>query len=119
MKENISVSAYRENPAIVLDMINKFLDGSSTGTLQIELVHSQGEFLSEDYEKTRHDRAYLWLEQRWNGWLSFSDHVQLLLDFENYLKENQLELVPPPTEEENTTHLVWILRKSIPVDGCL
>jgi hypothetical protein len=106
VKEKISVNAYRENPTILLDVFNKFLDGSGTGTVQIELRRVQAEFLPEDYEKARRERITKWIND--NFVEAYPEGIDeggieaLLLDYDTYQQENQLvELVPPPTMEIN------------------
>jgi hypothetical protein len=77
----ISAVQFRENPAIASTIVDRFLDGSNTGTIWLHMERN-GFTESEVIQKQRVEK---WIKDRWDNGGDFADTVYLLLDFENYL----------------------------------
>lgn len=96
----IRACAFREDPQIVVKIVDKFLNGASTGTMWMILERTG----ATEYEAEQRTRVEKWIKDRWEDGGDFADTVLLLRDFENFLITESTKKLTEGTKEAIIEH---------------
>jgi hypothetical protein len=88
---SLCVCDIRKHPEQIPALVDAFLVGSTTGTIQIMLRRVQAEFKALGQDAARRNRIAKFLRDRWDRGGDFGDTHELLLDFEKFLDEQEAE----------------------------
>jgi hypothetical protein len=79
-------------PEFIVKLLEVFLDGSRTGTINIALARPVDNTLDpSDQDYKAKQRIQNWIEDRWYKGLDFCDTEAVLLEFQKFLAEREAD----------------------------
>jgi hypothetical protein len=89
---DFTVNKIITHPETIPALITSFLEGSTTGTLEVSLRRiPKVAFKHIGPDAKRRNRIADWIKERWDNNGDFTNTEELLLDFEHFLREREVE----------------------------